>query len=391
MSKIYVMHTILIGIYSLSGMYLDSVNSIRYFGLPFSQILFFSHFIFSFALIIKYRYVNIFNSIVFISLLIIIMISFLSNPARDTYFESFALLSFILTFEILVRLFATHEFSIWSIKRFTQAITIYIIGFACLGVLGLLPVPDSGELELRKEALITSTSVFLLFPVMIIALAEKNRILKIYLPFCVLAIILILLVTVTRSTMILSAVFLSYFITIAIFYKSISTQQIGLFSLILCASIYYLYVAFFDEIDVYLKYVAYRFQDNTGDSLNYRNKEILQELSILNAHPFFGAGLGIRYADEYLIGEARAFYGHNMYTSLFARVGWVFGCIFILYQAYLLRFLKNINSIRELSLWLMYLCCVFIFCNFSNFIYQLYIINFAFIFSFLNRKVRTYA
>ena len=292
----------------------------------------------------------------------------------------------LLTITVVTKILRNDEsLSYWLIKHMLAALCAYVICFCAIALIGWLPETDDVRfVGLRKESLISSTVVFILIPLLIILKSQKFIDLRKYMPLCILAILLVLLITVTRSSIALTMIFLTILFIMSLFernHKSFgAVVSLLLFSVILV----FLYQMVDEQILSYAEFIVFRSTDATGNSMSYRLAEVSSEIDILSKNLLMGAGFGIRYTPEYFVDGASVFYGHNFFTSFIARSGF-FGIVVFLYLSYAFNFVRSANSGADKFLWLVYLVLLFIFLNVANFSYHIFLIYFGLLSALVRR------
>ena len=311
---------------------------INFFGIPFVQLTFF----FSLAMLVIVlnlkRTVPRLEFFIFSYIIIVMIFSAFFSNLRDSYFEVQGILMFLIDFTIFrIATFNNKFLALKLIKTMVIIISVFIISFILFFIFfpNLIPLDFLENNDIRMEGFITSSIAVGLFSASyLFNLKQFNN--KSILFLGLLAVIILLMVTVTRSAIV--TIVIMWLLT-WLFQRNKKSfiaklkQSLLLFMLLMISI-----NLTTNYLSDYIKLIEYRFNDNSGDSLNYRAKELNKELSLFLESPIVGKGVGLRYEKEYFIYSSKtSFFGHNFFTSQLLRFGLIGLIVFLIFLKYLYK------------------------------------------------------
>lgn len=290
----------------------------------------------------------------FISLIVIlfiILVDSYSGSLRDVFAEVQGYIIFIIDYE-LFRNKATRLLATMKKIIILLSVEILILGGILLVNPSLLPLGVlAGN---RYEGFFTSSVLLILVPFSIMLLFKpgKDRFAG---TIGIVASLFLMLLTVTKSTIIASFIAATYLIIMYI-RQGLAKK----YTLVIIAVAFVIFISNINSlkntvIGDNIELLTVRFEKLANEKTKideYRLIEQTRELAIFTDNPFWGKGFGLRYKINLW---GKDFFGHNFYTSFLARKGLVgFILILILFFSIArnISYHRNLISVNHEKIWL---------------------------------------
>ena len=330
---------ILLNIIRISFYVADELVPFKIVGIGITQLSFFVSILVCCLVILIVQRIPKIESVFLAFLTFVFLSSSYFNPMRDVYFEMQGWVQFVISLTI-IRLSLDHsELQARTLLTWlTLILGFFIWCFLVAFLASWITLEFSNNTDIRAEGILTSAFGLGLLLISFIHLTYDRKSKFVFLVGFSSAVLLVFL-SVTRSVMILTTLLSLVFFMFFVFRKaSLKSIIVGA-----CVAICFIYFAWFLANTFalgYIEFISYRFSGIQSYD-TYRIDEFESELSLFANSPFFGHGYGLRY--QHILTGKSAFYGHNFYSSILARVG-IFGFIvFLLFGIYI----KKLVSIRQ--------------------------------------------